>query len=271
MKLVGINGKAGSGKDTVAEQLVSQFGFQQIALADPIKQYAYKVFGFTKEQLWGPSHMRDAPDPRFAFYNDALDASDAWLATESRAQKYDPLFVDALVPGPGLLPGIALDKLRDWRQGLAKNREVISPRIVLQSLGTEWGRTVKESLWLSRALEVSSRLMGGGYIYHHTTGLTYAPGAPATHVVISDVRFANELQTLKTSGAFLIRVHRPAELRAQAEVGIEGHASEAEMEGFSEDAFDYYIQNSKTLEDLLDAADVAGNILTRKSTRPPAM
>jgi hypothetical protein len=42
--LVGITGKAGSGKDTIGDYLVKQYGFKKIALADPIKRLVKDVF-----------------------------------------------------------------------------------------------------------------------------------------------------------------------------------------------------------------------------------
>jgi len=42
--LVGICGKAGSGKDTIADYLVSSYKFKKIALADPIKRLVKDVF-----------------------------------------------------------------------------------------------------------------------------------------------------------------------------------------------------------------------------------
>jgi len=42
--LVGICGKAGSGKDTIGDYLVSSHGFKKIALADPIKRLVKDVF-----------------------------------------------------------------------------------------------------------------------------------------------------------------------------------------------------------------------------------
>jgi hypothetical protein len=64
MKIVGISGKAGSGKDTVAE-ILTDYGFIVIALADELKRFCVKVFGFSQEQLWGPSHLRNELDPRW--------------------------------------------------------------------------------------------------------------------------------------------------------------------------------------------------------------
>ena len=42
--IIGITGKAGAGKDTVADYLISHEGFKKIALADPIKRLVKDVF-----------------------------------------------------------------------------------------------------------------------------------------------------------------------------------------------------------------------------------
>ena len=53
MKLIGITGKARSGKDTVARMLFAQHAFTRIAFADPLKLAAQQMFGLSKEQTWG--------------------------------------------------------------------------------------------------------------------------------------------------------------------------------------------------------------------------
>lgn len=52
MKLIGICGKAQSGKDTLAGYLCSQYGFARIAYADPLKMAAQDMFGLTHDQTW---------------------------------------------------------------------------------------------------------------------------------------------------------------------------------------------------------------------------
>ena len=52
MKLIGLTGKARSGKDTVANYLFNQHGYTRIAFADPVKLAAQQVFGLTHEQTW---------------------------------------------------------------------------------------------------------------------------------------------------------------------------------------------------------------------------
>jgi len=42
--LVGVCGKAGSGKDTIGDYLIEKYGFKKIGLADPIKRLVKDVF-----------------------------------------------------------------------------------------------------------------------------------------------------------------------------------------------------------------------------------
>jgi len=63
--LVAISGKAGSGKDTAADYLVRKKYFTKISLADPIKRICGEIYGFSYEQLFGPSEMRSKPDERY--------------------------------------------------------------------------------------------------------------------------------------------------------------------------------------------------------------
>jgi len=99
MRLIGLTGPAGSGKDTVARLLCEQHGFVQMAFADPLRAMLKAGLGLTDEEL----HRRDL--------------------------KEAPL---------------------EW---LGK-----SPRQLLQTLGTEWGRQhVHPHLWLELAPGASPR------------------------------------------------------------------------------------------------------------------
>lgn len=65
-RLIVLSGEAGAGKDAVAKILVDQHGWELYSLASPLKRFAEDMFGFTHEQLYGPSSMRNAPDQRWA-------------------------------------------------------------------------------------------------------------------------------------------------------------------------------------------------------------
>jgi hypothetical protein len=51
--LIGLVGKKQSGKDTIAQHLIDEYGFVRYAFADPIKEACQVIFGFTNEQCWG--------------------------------------------------------------------------------------------------------------------------------------------------------------------------------------------------------------------------
>lgn len=65
--IIGIAGRARSGKDTVAGFLVERHGYVRHAFADALKESARATFGFTDEQLYGD--RKEAPD---AYWSDVF-------------------------------------------------------------------------------------------------------------------------------------------------------------------------------------------------------
>lgn len=59
-RLIGITGKAGAGKDTFADALVSQRGATKYNFALPIKQALNAMFGWEMAQ-WDDRHWKEAP------------------------------------------------------------------------------------------------------------------------------------------------------------------------------------------------------------------
>jgi hypothetical protein len=51
--LIGIHGRAGVGKDTVADMLWEEKGFVKLAFADPLKRATQIIFGLSDAQTWG--------------------------------------------------------------------------------------------------------------------------------------------------------------------------------------------------------------------------
>jgi len=68
-------------------------------------------------------------------------------------------------------------------------------------------------------------------------------GQETEALVVSDLRFKEELEYLKKENFFLIKLYRD-------EVTKINHASETQQDGFSDNDFNYIIYNNKTLQDL---------------------
>lgn len=64
MKLIGITGKAGTGKDTIANYLVRRYRFRRVALADPIKRGLDAIFDFSSDD-WDDREWKEAILPAF--------------------------------------------------------------------------------------------------------------------------------------------------------------------------------------------------------------
>lgn len=270
MKLVGITGQAGSGKDEIANHLVKEHGFQKVALADPIKRFGLNVFYFDVLQLWGPSSARNGFDPRYtkceirssgitfepgnvSNLNRVCDKG--WADAANRLTQYAPGWIGETVQDKNKREQ-ALKDLYVWFASLGHHYSEISPRIMLQHLGTEWGRErVSESIWVDNLVHTSKKVLQG-FEYDKETSFTGKKVDPPTGIVVSDVRFANELQLIKDYGGKVVRVTRQSAAKKAQQLGISGHASEAEQAKFDENMFDAVLANEGTIKDLYASLDV---------------
>jgi hypothetical protein len=88
-----------------------------------------------------------------------------------------------------------------------------TPRRLMQTLGTEWGRmTVAPDFWVRLAQNRVERQLG--HTFHSREGRTVA-------AVFDDVRFANEAEMIRDYKGCILRIERPGESAAA------GHVSEA--------------------------------------------
>ena len=193
--VLGISGFAGSGKDTLADHLCAEHGFTKLSLADPMKRLCQRIFGFTDEQLWGPSKHREEPDARWPFSGTCprchhcchWNRADDYWACDRCSEKYS---------------------------------EFVTPRLALQTLGTEWGRTLSKDIWGRLALREIEE-------------------SDKTLWVIPDLRFRNEMGAVRAlPRGRLLRLTRGEQRHT--------HASESEMAELPDDYFDYLINNRGT-------------------------
>ena len=219
--LIGICGRAGSGKTTVADILVSRHGFVSVALADPIKRYCRDAFDFTYEQLWGPSSARNAPDLRFLREH-----------------------TSSALAGGCTCCGVDL-----WNYDEADKPCYLTPRHALQQLGTEWGRRCYSDVWINYALRVAKEILEGAE-YYPTRGTTVEKAeVRASGVVISDVRFPNEVAALRKAGGKIWKTTHGEGLKGSAG----GHSSEGYIDELEVDAI---FSSELELEDLPKAVEI---------------
>ena len=169
--IIGLTGRAGTGKDTV-RAILEEHGFFGMAFADPIRD-------MLREMLIS-SGISDV-------YMDDRD------------------FKEAIIPELGT-----------------------SYRRLAQTLGTEWGRSIRDDFWLQLAGAHMADLQDCAEVFPH-------------NFVLSDVRFQNEADWVRARGGVIWHIQRSAATPVRA------HVSESEMENI---AFDQLIWNDGSLGDL---------------------
>jgi hypothetical protein len=222
--IVGLCGQAGAGKDTVADFLVKNHGFVKVALADPLKRICRDVFAFTDEQLWGPSSERNKPDERYLRTDGKEGPYNRWTYTCMDCRKQTTFVAQQTITCAGCGANFRrLNNCQNWREA---EPEYLTPRYALQQLGTEWGRTCYPNIWIEYALRVAKVLLLTGpsgrddlrtdgmpiFRYGAREGLQPAytyPGDTPKGVVISDVRFLNEVDAIRAAGGHIWRIERP--------------------------------------------------------------
>ena len=196
-------GEAGSGKSTAAPLLrveAEKRGLivKELAFAKPLKSFAAVVFDFDAHALYGPSEARNAIDPRYT--RDTLiddhggvqtskSLAFHWGPARIRYNAWKDAFVDLVLPEfNDEQRADALAKLDAWFKSMSELPE-LSARIVLQTLGTDWGRAVKQDIWLD----------------HFHRSVKDVDGV-VDLVIATDGRFLNEAQ----SGGFPALIDRRA-------------------------------------------------------------
>ena len=252
IRVIGITGQANSGKDTVAGYFVQNHNFVQVALADPLKRFGKHVFEFTEQQLWGPSEYRNALDSRYKYYDKNRGSDAMWAKAAHNLSLYGRTWVKAtLATIDDVKCSEAHEKLISWFHWLGNNHPELSPRVMLQTLGTEWGReSVDKDIWVNSMLICAKALEAPHTTYTKTAGIVDHAGDNHTGIVVSDVRFNNELKAIRAFGGELIQVKRASTDANATTTGIAKHRSETEQQGFSASEFNLVIENDSTLEAL---------------------
>jgi hypothetical protein len=261
-----------SGKDTVADIFKDSFWFAKLALADPIKRLCMEVYGFSKEQLWGPSHLRNGVDRRYLRKLVSPPGGKGYAVICGRC--YAAAFPNETEEKTiGIIGPRKCQSCGDECEHGIVGKEVrtptqlpvfLTPRYALQRLGTEWGRHCYDETWVSYGMNQATTLLSErrGFFYLPWEGIVErveqcpqgeferdeAPARPTAGVVFSDIRFKNEVAYIRKRGGVSLLVERHVEEHPD-DVDLT-HQSEAEVASFTEQDFDMTLKNDGTLDDL---------------------
>lgn len=185
---LGNKGSVGAGKDTVADILVARHGFVKLALADEMKRICRNLWGFSENQLWGPSSERSKP-------------------------------------------GSTLQDSQDL---------TLTPRVALQQLGTEVARAIDPDVWVRFTIRTAKRILEGGHydrLYGVGGCIRQEDSPPVNGVVISDVRFPNEVAAIQRNGGKVWRKKRQFSV-------LSSHASETALSDRPDSHFDVVLPDA---------------------------
>lgn len=183
MVLIGILGKKGSGKSTVANHLVDKYQFREFSFADCLKKACQVLFLLSDEQVFGTQEQKEMPDHRW--FNCTPRTILQYVGTDLLREQMDKIM-------PGLGKDIFVHHFKLWYEAeIAKN--------------------------------------------------------PMLKVVISDVRFQNEVNIIHQLGGRIIKLDRSGIVKNDL------HASEIEQQKITD--HDYLIKNDGSLLELYKNVD----------------
>ena len=248
--VLGFMGRSQSGKDLSGQYLADKYNFVRIGLADVLKRFTHAVFPLFDRttHLWGASHFR----------NEAVAVD--WQ--ESRS-----LLVNSL---DGWVNSLALsiqekasyrNIVRSWFEACKEHAESrldgkLSARVALQLLGTEYGRSFKDGIWVDYFFEIAEAVKKGAS-YHPYYG-TAGGGVRSNGIIITDLRFINELAAVKQRGGHVIRLIRLSQEGQQSgadQAGLPQHQSELELQSIPFEEFNVVLRMEEGEEFVTERLD----------------
>lgn len=260
--IIGLLGVSGSGKDTSGAVLAKELNGTCIAFADPMKRFCMKALGLTERQLWGDQKekpilkkqlkaLRIVPRGPSRLPGQIYFPDPTWrkrwmiaLAEACGEKAYEePIsgFPGHMIKhGPSYVNQHHEEEVLCW-WGRIRNEKGLTPRRVLQTFGTEFARVILgEDFWIREGLSAARKVLNG-YAYDRLQGLAKRHGGSDV-VVLTDVRFRNEVLALKRAGGKVFRITRPS----PSKTAKGNHASESEQSSIPNWWLDGVLNNDGT-------------------------
>ena len=190
--IIGLAGKAGSGKDSFADVMVEHMGFKKLFFAKNLKEMCKSVFDLTDWHVYEQEGKETTFEKPLILNPYHLSNIYFWITEKTPLVKVSP-------------NGLSVSIKKYWEESSISFN---SPRELLQFVGTEVCR------------ECYSRDYHIDVVYAQIKTQNY---------VISDARFSNEREVIKKWEGFNIKIIDPDQ--EDQDAGISNHASESEMDG----------------------------------------
>lgn len=224
-RIIALSGLEGSGKNTIGTKLQEDWDYYPVSFAHVIKVMGKLAFPkISDELLWGPSKLREQEIEAYPLRGVSPSDGDPMHFNEG-----DNMWVATSWGDSGSYP------------------KHLTARLVAQTLGS-WGRRLYEAVWVEALLD-------GIEDPDWCKQVGYLPLVSGDRpVVITDLRFWNELRAVQARGGKAVRLLRGFE-EAKNEASSEAskiHQSVREQFTIPHSKFDYVLSNTGPLKTTLD-------------------
>ena len=248
--IVGVSGRIGSGKDTVAKimQYLDYVQFMKNKLEERERmKYSDSVNILSFDEWMKPNIHKSGYDISGVSMYEVNNFGRAWQIKK---------WAGKLKEVATLLTGIPTENFEDQE---FKKTEMgamwgMSVREFLQKLGTEAMRdNLHKNVWVNALMsDYKVRKKEGGFqrvVKSNGIPIDFEYEVEYPNWIVSDTRFPNEAQAIKDNGGIVIRVNRPKKGIVVGNLAQELHPSETSLDDWN---FDVVIENDGSIEDLIE-------------------
>lgn len=289
-----VSGFSGVGKDEFCRRLVLEYNAVQTGLADPMKRHLIDVYGFSEQQMFGPSMYRNSGDARYPKNVQRELELRKWEGPipEGIAGDVDPGKQYWVMEVPHACG--SLNMTLQWmereikcRVGKVDGRPYVdnedsilvfipegdpifwlSPREALQLYG-ELLNNLYLNTWVRKGIEDQRKVATGKYSYNRMSGLVAVNDAmPKAHIItcFADFRHINEIELAESTYESSFRTCVPVLIRVKSQRVPRppyNHRSETEQATIPDNRFHFVVQNDGSVQDLHDKVDKIVTIVTQ--------
>lgn len=216
--IVAISGVAQAGKDTLAQPLIKQ-GFQHGSFATNLKEMCQQVFHLSPVLTDTQDGKKKRLEIPRRLTNEALKEIIRWMG-KTHDMSHKAQAIEAIREKYIIEPTVKTGKTTEFN----------TARELLQLVGTDICREIIPT-------------------YHIDVLISKISNSPSTNWTITDARFANERDALRSLGALTVLIKRPGLVSE-----VPAHISESSLG--NDDEYDVVVINNSTIEALQEQAKV---------------